>query len=822
MAVGSGRKSNSSGSDHSITKALLSSFIITSSLSMGVLIAFFTFWEHRDFRSRTAAMRRDHVESQMALVRGEVEKAVDYILYEKSRTEVRLREGLKKRVHEAHAVATNIYRENQGLYPDEVIRKMIKDALRQIRFSNGRGYYFATNMDGREELFADRPGEEGKDYINVRDTRGKYLVRAMIEVANNAGEGFVEYTWTKPGAEENDFPKIAFVKLFEPLDYLIGTGEYIDDIQADIQAEVLERIGRIRYAGDGYIFVVSYDGLVLSGHPQSNNIGKNLWDMEDSDGVKVIQEERRAVENPDGDYIRYRWKKPGSSEPSPKVSFLKGILDWEWMVGTGVFIDEMEPVIAEMAQSLKRQIIQRALLVGAVFIGLVLMMFALARQSAALMRQGFEAFSTFFEKAAADSVRVDEGKLYFSEFRRLAGPANRMVDERQQFEDQLSAELAVRTRIQASLEESEGKLKNLFSSIRDVIIVADNDRRIIDVNQPALRQQFGYESEEIVGERTSILYAGEEAFTEAGREVFDSKHERVEKMLEVDFRKKNGDIFPAELSALKLIGDDGRPIGNLGVIRDITGRRKSEDLLKKAKDSLERQNEELRKLDQIKEGLLHAVSHELKTPVAKYSMQLEILKPLMEKHELTGAEKRAFAVMEKSLRRQEGVIKNLLDLARLEGGKREFLREPFRLDKLVDRVREDYHEILQQRGGEIAVTMSPVSIQSDEEMLWHLFSNLFSNAIKFRKSDGRPHISLSAETADGSVTVHVADDGAGFTEAERQRAFERFYQSTASNEGSGVGLTICRMIVDGLGGEISIHSEGKGRGTVVSVTLPLG
>jgi signal transduction histidine kinase len=176
--------------------------------------------------------------------------------------------------------------------------------------------------------------------------------------------------------------------------------------------------------------------------------------------------------------------------------------------------------------------------------------------------------------------------------------------------------------------------------------------------------------------------------------------------------------------------------------------------------------------------------------------------------------------MEKSLRRQEGVIKNLLDLARLEGGRREFLREPLRLDEVVGRVKEDYREILAQRGGNIAVTMPPVSILSDGEMLWHLFSNLFSNAIKFRKSDGLPQISVSAEIVDGVVTVHVADDGAGFTEEERKQAFERFYQSTASNEGSGVGLTICRMIVDGLGGEISIHSEGKGLGTVVSVTFP--
>jgi signal transduction histidine kinase len=242
--------------------------------------------------------------------------------------------------------------------------------------------------------------------------------------------------------------------------------------------------------------------------------------------------------------------------------------------------------------------------------------------------------------------------------------------------------------------------------------------------------------------------------------------------------------------------------------------------LTEAYERLEAQNVELKKMDLIKDGLLRDVSHELKTPVAKYAMQLEILKPIIEKHKISEAEKNALIVMEESLRRQEGVIKNLLDLARLEDGVRKFRREPLRLDELIGKVVEDYQLLLNQYGGEITVAVPPITIHSDGEMLWHLFSNLLSNAIKFRRKEGRLRISLNAETVNGHVTVHVTDEGKGFSEEEREQAFERFFQSTASNEGSGVGLTICKMIVDGLGGRISILSEGKDRGAVVSVTLP--
>ena len=163
--------------NQSITRTLFTRILIASFLSMGVLICLFAYWENAEFQRQTSAMRQDHVNSQMALVRSEVEKAVEYILYEKSRIDQRLMEGLRTHVDEAHAIATNIYREYSGGYAEDDIRKLIKDALRPIRFNRGRGYFFATNLDGREELLADRPGEEGKDYLDVRDTTGKYLVK---------------------------------------------------------------------------------------------------------------------------------------------------------------------------------------------------------------------------------------------------------------------------------------------------------------------------------------------------------------------------------------------------------------------------------------------------------------------------------------------------------------------------------------------------------------------------------------------------------------------------------------------------------------------
>ena len=77
----------------------------------------------------------------------------------------------------------------------------------------------------------DRPELEGKNLIGMQDTKGKFVIKDMIDIAKNKKEGFYEYSWTKPDETRRNFPKIAFAKYFEPFDWVIGTGEYLDDIE---------------------------------------------------------------------------------------------------------------------------------------------------------------------------------------------------------------------------------------------------------------------------------------------------------------------------------------------------------------------------------------------------------------------------------------------------------------------------------------------------------------------------------------------------------------------------------------------------------------
>lgn len=105
-------------------------------------------------------------------------------------------------------------------------------------------------------------------------------------------------------------------------------------------------------------------------------------------------------------------------------------------------------------------------------------------------------------------------------------------------------------------------------------------------------------------------------------------------------------------------------------------------------------------------------------------------------------------------------------------------------------------------------------------MLWHIFSNLVSNAIKFRRGKGEAKIQCRIDDEEGGIVVRIADNGPGMTPGDRERAFEKFFQATASAEGSGVGLTISRMIVEKLGGSVRLEEGPRGEGTSAVVTLP--
>jgi PAS domain S-box-containing protein len=186
------------------------------------------------------------------------------------------------------------------------------------------------------------------------------------------------------------------------------------------------------------------------------------------------------------------------------------------------------------------------------------------------------------EEAAIESLR--SGATDYVLKNRLSRLAPAVIRALAEAEERAGLRRAEQELAQANAEirQQAESYQNLFNSIRDVIVVSDHDRRILNVNQPALREQFGYELDEVVGKDVRILYADEEGYRLSGREIFEIRDAVKGKLLEVNFRRKNGEVFIGELYALKNLDSKGLPTGNIGMMRDISERKKAEEALRES------------------------------------------------------------------------------------------------------------------------------------------------------------------------------------------------------------------------------------------------
>jgi len=187
--------------------------------------------DYQRFNAEALHLRAEYIASQQQQIKQEVEQVVAYIQYNWAKAAEDLREDLKDRTNEAFDIATNLYRVNHGRVKEQETRNIILEALRPIRFNHGLGYYFATGLDGVQILDADRPELEGQSMLDTQDTQSAYVIRHMIELIRREGEGYYQYSWTKPNVAGKDFPKIAYARYFAPFDGFIGTSEYLDDME---------------------------------------------------------------------------------------------------------------------------------------------------------------------------------------------------------------------------------------------------------------------------------------------------------------------------------------------------------------------------------------------------------------------------------------------------------------------------------------------------------------------------------------------------------------------------------------------------------------
>ena len=334
-------------------------FSIGIALLAGIIFGIiFAILEIRNFKESSHQSREYFLELSKTSIKNEVDKVFDYVEMSRTNLEGHMRANIRNRVEEAWLLNQNIYEQNKNKLSKQQIKDLIKDALRPIRFFNNRGYFFIVSMNGVEELYPPMPHLEGENLLGLQDLAGDYVIQDEIDIVKKQGEGFVTDYWTKPDDDSGQaYMKTSFVKYFEPLDWYIGTGEYLDNFERDLQKDVVERIKQIRFGEEGYVFVNTYDFVAVVIDSPIYEAGDTLTGVKDPFGLDIMEAEKKLALTPGGGYFEYYWPRTGTDEMAPKISYVRGLDDWQWMIGAGVYTDTIDELIFAEQKRLNRYLL---------------------------------------------------------------------------------------------------------------------------------------------------------------------------------------------------------------------------------------------------------------------------------------------------------------------------------------------------------------------------------------------------------------------------------------------------------------------------------
>ncbi len=319
-----------------------------------ILVNVFIYFQNDVYNERDLKLyEKNYIETNKKLIKDQIESIHKNVLNEKQKLEDELKIKLMNRIDEVYTIVDNI---NKKFFHEgkEKVIKIVKESLRNIRFNDGRGYFYIHDINGKNLMHPIQPELEGKSLIDVQDKKGFYFMRKLMDELKKKDSYYLTFYWYKPNFDNKLFKKITINKKYEPLDLVIGTGEYLDDFEKEVKKYILEEyIDKVSFGKNGYIFVVDYDGVYLS-HVKKSYIGVNRIDLKDSDGFEITKEIIKVAKNGSG-YIRYIGTVlPETGKPASKTTYIKGINEWNWAIATGFYDKDLQQYLkrkeAELVQ----------------------------------------------------------------------------------------------------------------------------------------------------------------------------------------------------------------------------------------------------------------------------------------------------------------------------------------------------------------------------------------------------------------------------------------------------------------------------------------
>ena len=398
--------------------------------------------------------------------------------------------------------------------------------------------------------------------------------------------------------------------------------------------------------------------------------------------------------------------------------------------------------------------------------------------------------------------------------------------------------LAEKERAERQARASEQRLASITAASADAILSLDSDGLIESWNWGA-ELIFGYRPDAIWSRPLAYLFGGGEAagveydwlVESVRREGFVSGHETT-------CRDAEGRQVSVELTATQLAGGAGNRSGVSVILRDITERKRREEEIRQLNASLRgrvaeqtrdlgqkvealaRANADLQKLDQLRSEFVSLVSHQLRAPLTNMRGALETLEVNWPVSDATST--RMMIILNQQIERLDRLVRDVLSAARIEAGELTLQPEPISILPIVTQAVEQIRVRTASRPFSLPTKPGLPLVLADRDRVAEVLTNLLDNADKYSPPGGNVAVEVRADQSE--VTVSVRDAGSGLAPQDLDRVFEKYYRVDSSDSqsayGYGLGLYVCRLLVEAQGGRIWAENASEG-GARFSFTLPV-
>ncbi|OJJ15012.1 hypothetical protein BI308_24675 [Roseofilum reptotaenium AO1-A] len=410
-------------------------------------------------------------------------------------------------------------------------------------------------------------------------------------------------------------------------------------------------------------------------------------------------------------------------------------------------------------------------------------------------------------QVSAGNLRSQAPVLTEDEIGTLAQAFNQMIDQLQESKNELENQVTAATQ---SLQDTLANLTSIIDNIADGLLVTNTDGTITQSNQ-ALFKLFGLDQGSLVNRRSEDVFGG--TFAELGVKVKKNPENIFNSEMDLSENRIGKIVATGVFKTDPQLGQQF--IGCVFLVRDITADKE---------------------VDRMKTEFISTVSHELRTPLTSVLGFAKLIKKKLEEVILPRVDitenKVGRAVTQVSTNldiivsegvRLTALINDVLDIAKMEAGKVDWKHQPVAITQVIERATVATTSLFSQNGIQLVVEVEEnlPSILGDEDKLMQVVINLISNAVKFTD---RGTVNCKAQKRGETVVVQVIDTGIGIQEEDLPKVFEKFKQvgDTLINKpkGTGLGLPICKEIIEHHGGHIWVESE-VGVGSIFAFWLPI-